>query len=410
MDVPVPVAVQSVDPCVGYDQVVFRLVGSIPGAQGTFEPALDVNPDGSWGGTIVLQSGVTPGSYGLRADCFETAAGGGSTRYATISFAVTLPDTTPPTITATATPAPNVNGWNNADVTVSYTCTDGGSGVDQGASSLGSDVLTASGTAAGICVDLAGNSADASYTAQIDKLKPTITATATPAPNVNGWNNADVTVSYACTDGGSGVDQGASSLGSDVLTASGTAAGICVDLAGNSADASYTAQIDKVSPTVSYADNAGTYGLLDTVAITCTAADALSGLVSSTCANANGSAWSFGAGAHSLSATATDRAGNTGSGSTTFTVVVTPANLSALTRQFVQSSPRYQALRPVQKAAVDLLVSAASRLLLDIGPTASPAQKARFVNAYKQAVKALVPPGWLSAGQATTLSALANAI
>ena len=29
------------------------------------------------------------------------------------------PDRTPPTIVATATPAPNANGWNNSSVTVS---------------------------------------------------------------------------------------------------------------------------------------------------------------------------------------------------------------------------------------------------------------------------------------------------
>jgi hypothetical protein len=29
-------------------------------------------------------------------------------------------DTTPPTITATATPPKNTNGWNNADVTVTF--------------------------------------------------------------------------------------------------------------------------------------------------------------------------------------------------------------------------------------------------------------------------------------------------
>ena len=240
------VTVQSVDPCVGGDEVYLRLLDA-SGAPGTFLPFLDVDADGSWGGTIVLQPGVAPGSYELRADCVNGS--GGSSNYATTPFTVTVPDTTPPTITATAT----------------------------------------------------------------------------PAPNANGWNNTDVTVSYSCTDSGSGVDQVASSLGNDVLTASGTATGTCVDLAGNSASASYTAQIDKVGPTVSYAGNAGTYWLLETVAITCTAADALSGVASSTCANANGPAWTFGAGAHTLSANATDRAGNTGSGSTTFTVIVTPA-------------------------------------------------------------------------------------
>jgi hypothetical protein len=47
---------------------------------------------------------------------------------------------------ATATPGANRNGWNNTDVTVSYTCTGKGSGVDLGRS-LGNDVLTASSAA-----------------------------------------------------------------------------------------------------------------------------------------------------------------------------------------------------------------------------------------------------------------------
>src|SRR5262249_45130201 len=38
-------------------------------------------------------------------------------------------DTTPPTITAAVTPAPNANGWNNATVTVSFRCADAGSGI-----------------------------------------------------------------------------------------------------------------------------------------------------------------------------------------------------------------------------------------------------------------------------------------
>ena len=110
-----------------------------------------------------------------------------------------------------------------------------------------------------------------------DRTPPTVIATATPAANANGWNNADVTVSYTCTDSGSGVDAAASSLADDVLSASGTATGTCVDRAGNSANASYTAQIDEVTPTVTYSGNTNTYGILSTVAISCTAADALSG-------------------------------------------------------------------------------------------------------------------------------------
>ena len=38
-------------------------------------------------------------------------------------------DTTPPTITAAVTPAPNANGWNRTNVTVRFTCADTGSGI-----------------------------------------------------------------------------------------------------------------------------------------------------------------------------------------------------------------------------------------------------------------------------------------
>src|SRR6185295_10645643 len=38
-------------------------------------------------------------------------------------------DTTPPTITAAVTPAPNANGWNRTNVTVRFTCADTESGI-----------------------------------------------------------------------------------------------------------------------------------------------------------------------------------------------------------------------------------------------------------------------------------------
>ena len=195
-----------------------------------------------------------------------------------------------------------------------------------------------------------------------------------------------MTVSYTCTDTGLGVYLAASSLADDALTASGTTSGTCVDRAGNSATTTYAAQIDKAPPTLGFTGDAGSYGLLDTVAITCTASDALSGIASSTCPNANGPAWSFGAGSHTLSASATDAAGNTASASTTFSVVVAPAALSTLTRQFVEGSATYQALRPVQKLAVDLLVSTATKVLLDLGPATAPARKVR-IDAYKATLR-----------------------
>ena len=86
---------------------------------------------------------------------------------------------------------------------------------------------------------------------------------------------------------------------------------------------------------VTYSGNAGTYTVDQSVAITCAAADALSGVASDTCANINGPAYTFTLGTNSFSASATDLAGNTGNGSTSFTVQVTAAGLGDLVMQFV---------------------------------------------------------------------------
>ena len=87
-------------------------------------------------------------------------------------------------------------------------------------------------------------------------------------------------------------------------------------------------------PVVAYTGNAGTYTVDQTVNIVCTATDNLSGVASTTCANVVAPAFTFGLGDHPFSATATDFAGNTGGGSTSFTVEVTPASLCNLTRMF----------------------------------------------------------------------------
>jgi N-acetylneuraminic acid mutarotase len=188
---------------------------------------------------------INTDTAGTVVTCTAASAGGTNTVNVTIKR-----DATAPNVSATRNPAANANGWNNTDVTVSYSCSDTTSGVNAAASDLANDVLTATGTASGTCVDNAGNSATANYSAQIDKTAPSITATPNPAANANGWNNTDVTVSYVCIDGDSGVEPAASSLTDDLLTASGTATGTCVDKAGNSASANYTAQIDKVKPVI----------------------------------------------------------------------------------------------------------------------------------------------------------------
>ncbi|GAA3704059.1 hypothetical protein GCM10022399_20830 [Terrabacter ginsenosidimutans] len=174
----------------------------------------------------------------------------------------------------------------------------------------------------------------------IDTTAPTVTASATSngSPYTAGtWTNHDVSVHYTCTDnlGGSGVasvtpDQ---TVGTDGDGQSAT--GSCTDIAGNTASATFTGiRIDKAAPTVTYSGNAGSYTVDQQVSITCTPADTLSGVASSTCANTSGPAYSFGLGSHTLTATATDNAGNQGSATTTFNVLVSSGSLANLVTQF----------------------------------------------------------------------------
>jgi hypothetical protein len=79
---------------------------------------------------------------------------------------------------------------------------------------------------------------------------------------------------------------------------------------------------------------AGNYRILDTVVIQCEAQDSGSGVASSTCRNVNAPAYTYGPGSHTLSASATDNAGNVETASTTFTVTATYSDLCTLTVWF----------------------------------------------------------------------------
>jgi hypothetical protein len=247
---------------------------------------------------------------------------------------VLMIDKTAPAITHGLDPAANTAGWNNTAVTVSFVCGDSLSGI---AFCTPSQFLTSEGQAQAVhgqARDYAGNRADDTAFVSIDETPPTITADTDRAPNGYGWFNAPIKVSFSCSD----VLSGVASCPSAVTLAEGanqSARGTSFDAAGNNQSTTLAnIDIDMTAPRVTYSGNAGTYTVDQTVNITCASADVLSGVASSTCSDITGPAWSFGLGTTSRSASATDRAGNTGTGSTSFNVIVTSASFDDLIAQF----------------------------------------------------------------------------
>jgi hypothetical protein len=249
----------------------------------------------------------------------------------TVSATYSIVDTHGPVITFVSRTAANANDWNNGDVTVEWSCADSGSGVVDASVFQTVSTEGANQSATGTCEDVAGNTASDTQTGiNIDKTAPTASASASPAANGSGWNNTAVTVNFTGDDGtGSGIDfcSAAVVLSSDGANQS--ASGTCTDLAGNVSDSATASgiNIDMTAPTVSLvggpANGASYYFGSVPAAPTCSANDSLSGLTAAGCTV---SGYSNTVGPHTVSASASDIAGNSASTSATYTVLAWTLN------------------------------------------------------------------------------------
>ena len=246
-------------------------------------------------------------------------------------------------------------------------------------------------------------------------VPPTITPTIAGTLGQAGWYTSNVTVSWTVSAPGSTISS-TSGCGTVTVSADTTAAGVTLTCTatsdGGTTTSSVTIKRDATAPTVLYIGNLGAYSILQTVAIGCSATDPSPGsdLATSSCATIQGPAYTFGAGAHTFHATATDTAGNSGQATTSFTVTPTPTDLCNLTKQFAETSSKYLALSPKQRAVVDATVTSACNLVGQIAKNLNAKQKGVLVSAYKATVSALTQAGWLTTAQAATLGQLANAL
>jgi hypothetical protein len=228
-------------------------------------------------------------------------------------------DRTAPVASATRTPTPNASGWNTTPVTVSFSAVDSLSGVaTDGCDAAVTLETNGSGqSVTGACRDRAGNSGSATVSGiSIDTRPPQAVATASRPANAQGWYNADLTVAFNATDAlpGSGVASCDPDVPVAVEATGRRVAGTCGDRAGNvSPEAALTVSLDKTAPTVQIQSptNGATFAPGQSVTIAFTCADERSGVARCESPTPNGSRLdTTTSGSRTVTVTATDRAGN----------------------------------------------------------------------------------------------------
>ncbi len=181
------------------------------------------------------------------------------------------------------------NGWYKSAVVNKFAASDALSGL---ASGVVTPFTQSSGTAEGSAVkissgavaDAAGNSNSGieSVAYKIDLTNPTITFMSRTAANAAGWNKTAVTVTWSCSDGGSGV---VNATVTETLTAEGanqSATGTCTDMAGRTATNTVSGiSIDTIAPSVTPGDVTNTTWRNQPLSETFGATDAGSGLLNS---------------------------------------------------------------------------------------------------------------------------------
>lgn len=290
--------------------VNLTVTGLPSGVTFTFSPSSINFGGGSGSRTVNLKltvgSGIASGTYPFTATA--TVATNSADTSSAAGTLVVQNDGNPPVTIATPDFAPNSFGWNNTNVIVALSATDGPgeSGVKEivysssGAQSIAS--TTVPGSTANVtfstegistlsyhAVDNAGNiEATKTLTIQIDKTAPTLTeGTTSGLAGNSGWYRSDVSVAFTADDPISGLESAGDASFNLTTSLEGasvpTDSRVVRDKAGNESTAGpLTFKVDKTAPSLTQGTTTGTAGnngwYRSDVSIAFTASDGTSGL------------------------------------------------------------------------------------------------------------------------------------
>lgn len=228
---------------------------------------------------------VSSDTAGTDVSCTASNSSGSTTVAVTVRR-----DATPPTASgASAARGPDSNGWYTSPVGVSFSGSDGTSGIASCTSTTYGGPESANASVSGSCTDNAGNtSGTVGFGLRYDATGPSIDAAPSRGADGDGWYRAPVSFNASGSDGASGLAgcSGASYGGPDTSSTSVTVS--CRDNAGNTSSRSIQLKYDATAPEVTgaAADRGPDSGDWYTKAVTVTFAggDSLSGLAGCTAA------------------------------------------------------------------------------------------------------------------------------
>jgi hypothetical protein len=283
----------------------------------------------------------------------------GNTAGAAVSFDY---DATAPTVTAGASRQPDANGWYNHLLTVSFSGSDGTSGLAGCSAAASYSGPDSSGAAVyGTCTDKAGNTGTGALSFPYDATPPTaVKGTLSRQPDANGWYNHALPISFSGTDGMSGLASCSSPTYSGPDRADAVVSGSCRDNAGNTASAAVSFDYDATAPTVKAAasrqpDANGWFN--HPLTISFSGSDSTSGLTG--CSSAASYSGPDTAGA-AVYGTCTDKAGNTGTGALSFPYDATPPTAKGTVGRAPDANGWYNHPLPISFSGSDALSGLAS--------------------------------------------------